>query len=249
MTTPPTGTTQVAITKQGEGHQRRVEYERQPARALGVDLQGVPGTVRGRASGGTHGVPGTQGVHLPAAGGSKSVYGQLSTGTGMMENSGTITVTRRVECGQKVKQVNTYPPGQQTSLGSMVGKGSRPARRSRPTPTSSSSSRTAPLYAWPKAPRSRRTRTARRSGTKSRSFKGTLLLGLIWAKVSAVFGDQVIELPRERSVTGRRGTTFWIVPHKKFTTLTVSKGSMWLSRTARDKLTGKVFVVKKGRLR
>ena len=57
---------------------------------------------------------------------------------------------------------------------------------------------------------------------KSRSFKGTLLLGLIWAKVSAVFGDQVIELPRERSVTGRRGTTFWIVPHKKFTTLTVS---------------------------
>ncbi|HPE12909.1 MAG TPA: FecR domain-containing protein [Actinomycetota bacterium] len=247
MTTPPTGTTQVAITKQGEDINVVWSTSVNPLVPSVLICKGYPAPYEGAPAVEPTAFLEPREFTLPAAGGSKSVYGQLSTGTGMMENSGTITVTRRVECGQKVKQVNTYPPGQQTSLGSKVGKGFAAGEKVTADTNVEFVFEDGSVVRLAKGSSIKEDKNCEAFRDKSRSFKGTLLLGLIWAKVSAVFGDQVIELPRERSVTGRRGTTFWIVPHKKFTTLTVSKGSMWLSRTAKDKLTGKVFVVKKGK--
>lgn len=164
-----------------------------------------------------------------------------------MENSGAITVTRRQECGQKVKQVKTYPSGQQTGLTSMVGKGFAAGEKVTADTNVEFVFEDGSVVRLAKGSSIKEDTNCEAFRDKSRSFKGTLLLGLIWAKVTEAFGDQVIELPRERSVTGRRGTTFWIVPHKKHTTLTVSKGSMWLSRTAEGKLTGKALVVKSGK--
>jgi hypothetical protein len=81
---------------------------------------------------------------------------------------------------------------------------------------------------------------------KSRSFKGTLLLGKIWYHVVKVFGDEQRLFESGSSfATGVRGTTFWTLPGGK-NRLVVSEGSVWVSHTKGAKLTGKKVIVKKG---
>ena len=246
-TVPPTGSSQVAITKSGESIDVVWSTSVSPLTSSIISCFGQPPAV----------FPGAPSVEptafleprqftLPAAGGTKTVYGKLDAGNGMMENSGTITVTRRTECGQKVKQVNTYPPGQQTAASSMVGKAFAAGEKLTADTKTEFVFEDGSVVRLAKGASIKQDANCEAFVDKSRSFKGTLLLGKIWFHVSKVFGDQVWWVPQERCVTGHRGTVFWSLPGKKKSTLSVSEGSIWISRTKGRKLTGKKVIVKQG---
>ncbi|HEY3452841.1 MAG TPA: FecR family protein [Myxococcales bacterium] len=62
----------------------------------------------------------------------------------------------------------------------------------------------------------------------SRSFKGTLLLGKVWSKVTSVFGsERNFEVTTERAVAGVRGTVFRVDAEKsKAVTVKVYDGTV-----------------------
>lgn len=182
---------------------------------------------------------------LPAAGGSQQLTGRLDAGEGMMENIGTLTITRRIECGQKIKEVNTYPPGQATSASSMVGKGFAVGEKVTADTKLEFVFEDGSIVRLDKGGAIKQDANCESFTDKSRSFKGTLLLGKIWMHVTKVFGGQEVFESGSSYATGVRGTTFWMLPGKK-DRLVVSEGSVWVSHTKGDKLTGKKVIVKKG---
>lgn len=252
--TPPTGTMRVAITKSGS----TVTVDWSPNITIvgpGVGVcMGQPFPFVGAPAAEPFAFLEPRQFTLPTAGGSQQLLGKLDTGDGMMENIGTLTITERTECGQKVKEVNTYPPGQQTSASSMVGKGFAVGEKVTADTNVEFVFEDGSVARLAKGTSIKQDAKCESFTDKSRSFKGTLLLGKIWFHVSKVFGAEekvwVMEpcVPPDphACVAGVRGTTFWILPGKKRTTLSVSEGSVWLSRAKGDKLTGKKVIVKKG---
>jgi hypothetical protein len=175
------------------------------------------------------------------------ITGNLSTSKGVMDNRGTLTITRRTECGQKVTQVNTYPPGQATSASSMVGKGFAAGEKVTADTKVEFVFEDGSIVRLDKGASIKQDAKCEAFVDKSRSFKGTLLLGKIWMHVTKVFGGQEVFESGSSFATGVRGTTFWSLPGKKKSTLSVSQGSVWVSLTKGSKLTGRKVIVKKGR--
>jgi hypothetical protein len=178
---------------------------------------------------------------LPAAGGSQALSGALSGIT----NTGTLVVTR-LDCYQKVTQVNTYPPGQSTALSSRVGQGL--------TGTITADVNVEFVLAdgsivrLAKGSKLRNGANCETFTDTSESFKGTLLLGLVWSKVTKVFADENPQPIRtERGVTGVRGTEFSVSDTAKRTSFTVYEGTIWVQRLRKGKRTGPKVVVKAGR--
>ena len=79
----------------------------------------------------------------------------------------------------------------------------------------------------------------------SRSFKGTLLLGKVWSKVTSVFGsERNFEVKTERAVAGVRGTVFRVDADKtKAVTVKVYDGTV---AVAGSQATTSAPAVKKG---
>lgn len=246
--TPPTGTMKVAITKTSETVNVVWSSNSSPAGAgLGVCM-GQPFPFVGAPAAEPMGILAPMEFTLPAAGGSQQLSGKLDAGEGMMENTGTITITRRTECGQKVKEVNTYPPGQQTSASSMVGKGFAAGEKITADTKVEFVFEDGSIVRLDKGGAIKQDANCESFTDKSRSFKGTLLLGKIWMHVTKVFGGQEVFENGSSYATGVRGTTFWMLPGKtsKSGRLVVSEGSVWVSHTKGDELTGKKVIVKKG---
>lgn len=243
--TPPTGTMKVAITKSGESINVVWSSNTSPLGAgVGVCM-GQPFPFVGAPAAEPLGIIHPMEFDLPAAGGTQQLSGRLDAGEGMMENIGTLTITRRTECGQKVKEVNTYPPGQQTSASSMVGKGFGASEKVTADTKLEFVFEDGSIVRLDKGGSIKQDADCQSFVDKSRSFKGTLLLGKIWMHVTKVFGGQEVFESGGSYATGVRGTTFWMLPGKK-DRLVVSEGSVWVSVTKGAKLTGKKVIVKKG---
>jgi hypothetical protein len=195
---------------------------------------------------------------LPATGGTQNLAGGIPG----VQNTGTMTVTRRETCGEKVTQVNTSPPGQATSASSMVGKAFGVGEKVTADTDVEFVYEDGSVMRLAKGASYMETAECDSSIDKSRSFKGTLLMGRIWARVTRVFGDRDYAMKRcyeygkwgttgsgtcERTVNGVRGTTFWIVPTRKTVSYTVSEGSIWVQGvTASNKPVSRRIVVKAG---
>lgn len=243
--TPPTGTLRVAITKTGENVNVVWSSDSSPLGAgVGVCM-GQPFPFVGAPAVEPMAFLEPMEFDLPAAGGSKPLYGKLDAGDGMMENTGTLTITRRTECGPKVKQVNTYPPGQATSASTMVGKGFAAGEKITADTKVEFVFEDGSIVRLDKGGAIKQDATCQSFTDKSRSFKGTLLLGKIWMHVTKVFGGQEVFEYGSSYATGVRGTTFWTLPGKR-SRLVVSEGSVWVSHTKGAKLTGDKVIVKKG---
>lgn len=185
---------------------------------------------------------------IAETGGSQQLSGKFSTAEGIVENTGTLKVTKREECEPKVKKVTTYPPGQQTSLSKMVGRGFSPGEKV--TADTKVEFELEDGSVMRLTPGASYKEDAKCEGfvDKSRSFKGTLLLGKIWANVTKVFGgSDRYEFQGEYHATGVRGTRFWLDFSKKRDKTTVGKGSVWVQAlTKGGRLTGPKVIVKAG---
>jgi hypothetical protein len=179
---------------------------------------------------------------LADAGGSQTITGGMSA----MKNDGTMTVTRREECDPKVTEVTTYPPGQPTQLASQAGHGLGVGEKL-----------TADVNVELKFADGSITRIAKGGALKqddqcgaftdrSRSFKGTLLLGKIWSKVTDAFGGTGPNWQAGSVGGGVRGTTYLVDTNASRTILSVAKGSVWVRRLSRGRLVGPKVVVKAG---
>lgn len=263
-TVAPTGTMRVALIKQGDNVEVTWSSNTSPIVPSVLTCKGQPAPFIG----GAHVEPFVRlepkTFTVAAAGGSQQLKGSLVSDQGMIENIGTMTVTRREECGQKVKTVNTYPPGQTTNTSSMVGRAFGVGEKVTADTNVEFVFEDGSIMRLVKGAAYKETPACDASRDTSRSFKGTLLLGKIWSKVSSVFGDRDYEwnacyewgkwgrkVPSnrcERSVTGRRGTTFWVDPTKKRLVISVSQGSVWVDRRLTNgKLVGQPITVKAGR--
>lgn len=248
--TPPTGTIKVAITKNGESVDVVWSTNSTPVGAALLTCQGYPAPGIGAPAAEPFVLLEPKEFTIAAAGGTQQLSGKLSSDKGIIENTGTMTVTQRVECGQKVKQVNTYPPGQQTSASSMVGKGFAVGEKVTADTKVEFVFDDGSVVRLDKGASIKETPDCAAFTDKSKSFKGTLLLGKVWGLFTeAFFGKREIDFscPGGRCGGGVRGTEFWILPGKKQTTLSVAKGEVWISRLSKkDKLVGKKVTVTKG---
>jgi hypothetical protein len=179
---------------------------------------------------------------LADTGGSQAITGGMSA----MKNDGKMTVTRREECDPKVTEVTTYPPGQATQLASQAGHGLGVGEKL-----------TADVNVELKFADGSITRIAKGGALKqddqcgaftdtSRSFKGTLLLGKIWSKVTGALGGTGPNWQAGSVGGGVRGTTYLVDATPARTILSVAKGSVWVRRLSRGRLTGPKVVVKAG---
>ncbi len=245
-TAAPTGSIQVDLVKQGDNVEVTWNVTVAPLVPSVVTCMGYPAPFLGGATAEPFLLLEPHTFTVPGAGGTQALNGKLSTAEGIMENVGTMTVTQRVECGPKVKAVNTYPPGQTTSASSMVGKAFTAGEKVTADTNVEFVFEDGSVARLAKGASIKQDAKCESFTDKSKNFKGTLLLGKIWYHIVAAIGDpQVWELPRERAVTGHRGTTFWMLPGKKSTRLSVSEGSMWVSHGKAGKLTGKTYIVRK----
>lgn len=244
--TPPTGTMKIAITKSGDSvnvvwSSSVNQLGGGTAMCMGQPVPFAAPAVEPMA------FLNPMDFNVPATGGSQKLLGKLDAGEGMMENIGTLTITRRTECGQKVKEVNTYPPGQQTSASSRIGKGFAPGEKVTADVNVEFVLEDGSVLRLAKGTSFAETPACDATSDTSKDYKGTLLLGKVWFHIqTALGGDPYYEIPRERCVTGRRGTTFWTIPKKRFTTLSVSEGSMWVAHRKSNGQIGKKTIVKKG---
>ena len=134
-----------------------------------------------------HGVPGTQGVHLPGRGRIKeclrtTLHGYRDDGElGDDHGHPSRGVWSEGQAGEHLPARAADQPSDQWSA-----RGSRPARRSRPTPTSSSSFEDGSVVRLAKGSSIKEDKNCEAFRDKSRSFKGTRCWVLIWAKVGGV---------------------------------------------------------------
>lgn len=173
-------------------------------------------------------------ITLPAAGGSRRDSPANLTLARESIKTGTITITRRTRCGQKVKEVNTYPPGQQTSASSMVGKGFAAGEKITHYKVEFVFE-DGSIVRLDKGGAIKQDANCESFTDKSRSFKGTLLLGKIWMHVTKVFGGQEVFENGSSYATGVRGTTFWMLPGK-----TSRAVGWWFQKAASGCLTPRV---------
>lgn len=249
-TTAPTGTWKVSLIKSGGSLEVNWSSNTNQASASTLVCQGRAAPFGGAPSVQPFALLEPKEFSISEAGGSKQLSGKLSTGTGMMENIGTITITKREECEPKVKQVNTYPPGQKTQLADMVGKGFSPGEKLTADTNVELVLADGSVVRLAKGSALKEDDKCGAFTDTSRSFKGTLLLGKAWFYVTKVFGGQKafeLDAGKERFVNGVRGTTFWTSVSRTTATLSVGRGSVWTSRMSRTgKLVGRKFIVNAG---
>lgn len=246
-TISPTGSIKVDLVKQGDNVEVTWSVTVSPIVPSVVTCMGYPAPFMGGATAEPFLLLEPHTFTVAGAGGSQALTGKLDAGGGMMENVGTMTVTQRIECGQKVKAVNTYPPGQATSASSMVGKAFAAGEKVTADTNVEFVFEDGSVARLVKGSSIKQDAKCEAFTDKSKSYKGTLLLGLIWMHVSKLFGDGKVFEPEcpLRCVVGVRGTTLWFIPGKKRTTVTVSEGSIWVSRAKAGKLIGKKTIVNK----
>jgi hypothetical protein len=262
-TIAPTGSMKVDLVKHGDNVEVSWNVTVSPIVPSVVTCMGHPAPFVGGATAEPFLLLEPHTFTVPAAGGSQALNGKFDTGQGMMENIGTMTVTQRIECGQKVTQVNTYPPGQTTSNTSMVGRAFAAGEKVTADVNVEFVFADGSVIRLAKGTSFGETPKCDATNDTSPSYKGTLLLGVVWAKVTAVFGDREYDywgcyewgkwgkrIPStkcERTVTGRRGTTFWMQQAKKTLTYSVSEGSIWVDRRKTNgRLVGQPIIVKAG---
>lgn len=247
---PPTGTWKTALTRSGNSLDVVWSTNATAAGAPIVTCLGYPATGLGTAPVQPLSFLEPHEFTLPAAGGTQAVTGRLDAGNGMMENTGTLTITRRVECEPKVTQVNTYPPGQPTQLADMAGRGFSPGEKLTADTNVEFVLADGSVTRLAKGTSYRESDDCGGFEDKSRSFKSTLLLGKAWFYVTKVFGTEhtwELEAGSERAVCGNRGTTFWTVSGRKFAQVSVGHGSVWFSRATKSgRLRGGKVIIKAG---
>ena len=181
---------------------------------------------------------------LPAAGGTQALSGVLD----VFKNTGTMTVTPREECEPKITSVKAYPPGQATKLSSLAGRGFAPGEKITADTNVEFTFADGSVTRLTKGSSIKQDAKCAAQQDTSRSFRGTLLLGLMWAKVTKVFGDgKGPTWNSARAVNGVRGTIFSIRETRTQTVITVGKGSVWVRRLTRGRPVGPTVIVKAGR--
>jgi hypothetical protein len=259
-TVAPTGTMRVALIKQGDNVEVTWSSNTSPIVPSVLTCKGQPAPFIGGAQVEPFVRLEPKTFTVAATGGSQQLKGSLVSDKGLIENIGTMTVTRREECGQKVKAVNTYPPGQTTTTSSMVGRAFGVGEKVTADTNVEFVFEDGSIMRLVKGAAYKETPACDAGRDTSKSYKGTLLLGKIWSKLTSVFGDRRYEWNQcydwgthkyaecERTVTGRRGTTFWVDPSKKRLVISVSEGSVWVDRrTKSGKFVGQKIIVKAGR--
>lgn len=263
-TIAPTGTMHVAVVKSGESVTVNWSPNSSPITPSTVTCPGIPaGSFIGGAPAEPFALLEPREFTVAAAGGTQALNGKLSTADGIMENVGTMTVTRRETCGEKVKAVTTYPPGQATSASSMVGKAFGVGEKVTADTNVEFVFEDGSVIRLAKGSSFKETPNCDATQDKSKDYKGTLLLGKIWFHVSSLFGDvnndiwacyqwgtwaTKVKVPCERTVTGHRGTTYWVDPGKRKATYSVSEGSIWVqAMSATNRPASKQIIVKAGR--
>jgi hypothetical protein len=248
-TIAPTGTMKTSLTKSGGSLEVNWSTNSNPIVPSVVVCQGVPAPSLGAPAVEPFVLLEPKQFTISEAGGSQQLSGRLDAGKGMMENTGTMTITKRVECEPKVKEVNTYPPGQQTQVSGMVGRGFSPGEKVAADVNVELVFPDGSVMRMAKGSYYKETEDCGAMEDKSRSFKGTLLLGKIWHHVRKVFGEQTYEwnCGGSRCGGGVRGTTFWTSSGRTSGSVSVGKGSFWFSRLSRaGKLIGPKVIVKAG---
>ncbi|MHB1834427.1 MAG: FecR family protein [Solirubrobacteraceae bacterium] len=248
--TPPTGTWKTALTRSGSSLNVVWSTNATAAGPPIVTCLGYPVIGLGTASVQPLSFLEPHEFTLPDAGGTEALSGRLDAGDGMMENTGTLTITKRVECEPKVKQVNTYPPGQQTQLADMAGRGFSPGEKLTADTNVEFVLADGSVTRLAKGTSYRESDDCGGFEDKSKSYKGTLLLGKAWFYVTKAFGTEhawELEAGSERAVCGNRGTTFWTVSGRKLARVSVGHGSVWFSRATKSgQLRGRKVIIKAG---
>lgn len=248
-TSPPTGTWTTEMTKAGESLQVTWSPTTTQASSGLITCQGFVAPFAGAPPVQPFLMLEPRTFTIPATGGTQQLSGRFDAGEGMAENTGTLTITRREECEPKVKEVRTYPPGGRTSLSSMAGRGFSPGEKLTADANVEFVFPDGSLMRLAKGSSYKETADCGAMEDKSRSFKGTLLLGKIWFNITKIFGNQSFE-PKcpGRCIVGVRGTRFWTISKAASTTVSVSRGSVWFSRlTKAGRLTGPKVIVRAGR--
>lgn len=176
------------------------------------------------------------------AGGSQQLTGGMQT----LTNKGTLTLTRREECEPKVTAVRTYPPGQQTSLSGQAGNGLGVGDKLTADVNVELEFADDSIVRMAKGAALMQDDQCGAFDDKSRSFKGTLLLGKIWFNVTKAFGGTGPNWETGQGGGGVRGTTYWIDAAKSRTVVSVSKHSVWVRRRSNGRLVGPKVIVKAG---
>lgn len=248
-TIAPTGTMKTSLTKSGGSLEVNWSTNSNPIVPSVVVCQGVPAPALGAPAAEPFLLLEPKQFTISEAGGTQQLNGKLDTGRGIMENTGTMTITKRVECEPKVKEVKTYPPGQQTKLSRMAGLGFTPGEKLTADTNVEFELEDGSVMRLAKGSSYKENNDCTASEDTSKSFKGTLLLGKIWFHVTKVFGEQTYEWScgGDRCGGGVRGTTFWISSGRTSGSVTVGKGSFWFSRLTRSgKAIGPKVIVRAG---
>ena len=249
VNTPPSGTMKVALTRAGGSLEVNWSSNSDPMQAPVVTCKGYSGSMPGAPAVEPFAFLEPKQFTISAEGGSQQLNGKFDTGKGMMENTGTLTVTKRVECEPKVKEVKTYPEGQQTQLSQMAGRGFAPGEKLTADTNVEFVFPDGSIMRLAKGASYKENDTCNSNEDKSKSYKGTLLLGKIWFNVTKIFGQEAAFEPQcpLRCIVGVRGTKFWITPRRGSTSVSVSRGSVWFSRASKSgKLVGRKVIVKAG---
>lgn len=248
-TTAPTGTWKTSLTKSAEQLEVNWSTITAPITPSIVTCQGVAAPFLGGAQVEPFLLLEPKQFTISSQGGTQQLTGKLSTAKGISENIGTMTITKHEQCEPKVKEVNTYPPGQQTALSKMAGRGFEPGQKYTADTRVEFVYEDGSIMRLDKGSSYRETADCAPQQDRSRSFKGTLLLGKVWSKVTSVFGsDRTFEFQcPDRCGGGVRGTVFWVDGGKKSASISVGKGSVWFSKlTPKGKLTGPKVIIKAG---
>lgn len=250
LSTPsPTGTWKTALTRAGSGLE--VNWSTNSTQPGGgvITCMGFSAPFSGSAPAQPLSFLEPHQFTISAEGGTQQIKGRFDGGGGMMENTGTLTVTKREECEPKVKQVITSPPGQTTELSTMAGKGFVPGEKLTADRNVEFEFSDGSIMRLAKGSSYKETADCGSMQDTSKSYKGTLLLGLVWMHVTKIFGNQQSYEPQcpERCIVGVRGTTLWVRGSKTAARVSVGKGSVWFSRLTRaGRLKGPKVIVRAG---
>lgn len=247
-TTPPTGTMNTSLTGSGGSLNVNWSTNTSPIGASTLVCQGVAAPFSGAPAVEPFLLLEPKQYTISAEGGSQPLSGRFDAAHGMIENTGTMTISKRVECEPKVKQVNTSPPGQQTQLSSMAGRGFSPGEKLTADTNLEFVFPDGSVMRLAKGSSYQETDDCGAMQDKSKSFKGTLLLGKAWFNISKVFGGTTYEPDCPlRCIVGVRGTKFWTSGGRRSAKVTVARGSVWFSRVSgAGKLVGRKVTVKAG---
>lgn len=248
-TIAPSGTMRTSLTRSGGSLEVNWSTNTNPMVPSVVVCQGVAAPALGAPAVEPFLLLEPKQFTVSEAGGAQQLSGKLDTGKGIMENTGTITVTKRVECEPKVKAVTTYPPGQQTKLSGMAGLGFSPGEKLTADTNVEFELADGSVMRLAKGSSYKENTDCTASEDTSKSFKGTLLLGKIWFHVTKAFGEQTYEwnCGGSRCGGGVRGTTFWTSSGRTSGSVSVGKGSFWFSRLSRaGRAIGPKVIVKAG---